>query len=170
MAQVAAPTSRTVSAVRDPAAYRQSREALTFMHTPAFLQLETASRSAMAPLRDAYRPVFRAHEQFLAAFSPSRALVNHLLKTRRELGHWWARINPFEPTSIKGLEEQLAGLKRRSIEAAVQTHVHLRALLAARCQQDDSPGKTVAARPQVARGPNNRRLIDSNPPAGLLRV
>ena len=166
-----ATTFRTVSPLRDPAVYRQIQDAMGGVRALGFREIESMTQAITAPLRDTSSPVFEAHERLLAAFSPMHALFDQLIEARRQLGQWWASANPFQPTSINGLEDQLAGLKRRSIEAEVATHVHLRALLAARSQQGDAPGRTVTARPQVTRGPNNtRRSIESNPPAGLLRV
>lgn len=167
-----ATTYRTASPVWEPAVYRQIQDAMGGVRALGFGEIESMSRAVMDPLRDTYRPLFEAGDRLLAAVSPMRAIFDQLLEARRQLGRWWATAaDRFQPTSVKGLEAQLAGLKHRSIEAEVATHVHLRALLAARSQQGDAPGRTVTTQPQVTRGPNHtRRSIESNPPAGLLRV
>lgn len=64
-----------------------------------------------------------------------------------------------QPLIIVGLDDELVGYRRRSIDVALSVNVHLRALLARRSLDGTPPSNLIANSPQCTRGPSGRWSI-----------
>ncbi|WP_064078132.1 hypothetical protein [Prescottella equi] len=78
---------------------------------------------------------------------------------------WWLR-----PKQVVGLDEHLKLYRRRAISVDASAHARMRALLLRCSRAGNSPGQDVTTHPQVTRGPNTRKSVCHNRPAGLLRA
>lgn len=152
--------------------YRAFDSAERALRIPAVAEVQRRmSQQLLNPFRDAYRSVSQAREDAIRAVSPLRQVFDQLMETRRQVGSWLSKYNPFQPPKVTGLDEHLSRFRRGNVRTETARIARLRSLLVRRAQQGEAPGRTVTTKPQVTRGPNNtRKSIVSNPLTGLLDV
>lgn len=140
------------------------------MHSPVVAELERMREQALGSHRVAYGAMSRVSEGMTHTMSPMRQVLNELEISRRSLRVWVCRKESDHWAKITGLQEHLPPYKRRKLQTETVRFARIKSLLVRRGRHGDAPGRTVTTKPQVTRGPNARRSIASNPPAGLRHV